>query len=414
MALLLVLVSVGSAGAEPESAGADPSSLSAPPSPPSDVRQGTTSVTAPAEAARPDVRSEAAERLAPGDAPRLTGALPRLPEPPPSFNVYDGGWIRFAYPPSVRERVQPLIASADDVRAELSAWLGQAVLRKLTVYIGRTPGEMATLAPEGAPFPKYASGVAYSELGLVLLTIGPVYPNARHELEEIFRHEMTHVALHDATSGRPLPRWFNEGLAVFASGESSFDRMRTLSTATLAGTLLPLRQLERTFPADAVSAEVAYAQAADVVRFLMRQQDRHRFTALIERMAKGQPFESALHDSYGIDLQTLEYEWREDVAKRYTFWPVLFSGTAIWAGVITLFVWAWRRKRRKNQETLDRWAREEAAEDELRKRLEAAEQSARVHIVLARKAAPQLRGAPELEVPEVPKVEHEGQWHTLH
>jgi len=29
------------------------------------------------------------------------------------FNVYDGGWIRFAYPPSVRERVQPLIASAE-------------------------------------------------------------------------------------------------------------------------------------------------------------------------------------------------------------------------------------------------------------------------------------------------------------
>src|SRR5688572_323592 len=283
MAFLLVLVSVGSAGAEPESVGLDPTSLS---TSAGEVRQGTTSVAAPAESARNDGRSEAAERLAPGDAPRLTGALPRLPEPPPSFNVYDGGWIRFYYPPSVRERVQPLIAAADDVRAELSAWLGQAVLRKLTVYIGRTPGEMATLAPEGAPFPKYASGVAYSELGLVLLTIGPVYPNARHELEEIFRHELTHVALHDATSGRPLPRWFNEGLAVFASGESSFDRMHTLTTATLAGTLLPLRQLERTFPADAVAAEVAYAQAADVVRFLMRQQDRHRFTGLIERMAK--------------------------------------------------------------------------------------------------------------------------------
>jgi hypothetical protein len=82
--------------------------------------------------------------------------------------------------------------------------------------------------------------------------------------------------------------------------------------------------------------------------------------------------------------------------------------------VIALFIWVWRRKKKKNQETLERWAREEAAEDELRKRLEAAEQSARVHIVLARKAAPQLRGAPELEVPEVPKVEHEGQWHTLH
>jgi hypothetical protein len=34
--------------------------------------------------------------------------------------------------------------------------------------------------------------------------------------------------------------------------------------------------------------------------------------------------------------------------------------------------------------------------------------------VLARKTPPQLRSGAELEMPEVPKVEHEGQWHTLH
>jgi len=409
--ILLVLSCVAQASAEPESGGVDPGALA---TPAREARQGTTSTAAPAAAASEHAEhAEGAGRVAPGDAPRGIGET-RLLDPPASFNAYDGGWIRFHYPPSVRERVQPLIASADDVRAELSAWLGQAVLRKLTVYVARTPGEMATLAPEGAPFPKYASGVAYPELGLVLLTIAPVYPNSRHELEEIFRHELTHVALHDAVSGRNVPRWFNEGLAVFASGESSFSRVRTLSTATLAGTLLPLQKLERTFPADAVSADVAYAEAADIVRFLLRQEDRHRFTSLIERVAKGQSFETALHDAYGLDLQGLEYEWREDVAKRYTFWPVLFSGTAIWAAVIGLFIWAWRRKRRKNQETLERWAREEAAEDELRRRVAAAEQNARVHIVLAKKAAPQLRAGAEIDVPEVPKVEHEGQWHTLH
>src|SRR5688572_6773831 len=100
-AVLLVLASVGHAGAEPESAGVDPGSLV---TQGLDVRQGTTQVAAPPSAAR----DEGGELLAPGDAPRITGALPRLAEPPASFNVYDGGWIRFAYPPSVRERVQPL------------------------------------------------------------------------------------------------------------------------------------------------------------------------------------------------------------------------------------------------------------------------------------------------------------------
>jgi hypothetical protein len=127
----------------------------------------------------------------------------------------------------------------------MRARLGQAVLSDLTVYVARTPGEMSTLAPEGAPYPKYAAGVAYSELGLVLLTLTPKHPGAAHDLVEIFRHELAHVALHQGVSGRAVPRWFNEGFAVHASGESSLARLQTLWTATLAGDLMPLSRLDR-------------------------------------------------------------------------------------------------------------------------------------------------------------------------
>jgi hypothetical protein len=85
----------------------------------------------------------------------------------------------------------------------------------------------------------------------------------------------------------------------------------------------------------------------------------------------------------------------------------------IWAAAIGLFVWGWRRRRKKSQETLARWAREEAAEDESMRRSEL--QKPRVHIVIARSSqreAQDLRASmPDVEVP---KVEHEGQWHTLH
>jgi hypothetical protein len=371
------------------------------------VREGTTLVQPVAEPPR-----KAAP--APSDAPRLEGPLPRVAPPPASFNTYDGGWIRFAYPPGVRERVQPLIAQADDVRAELKARLGQNVLDKVSVYVARTAGEMATLAPENAPFPKYAAGVAYSEIGLVLLTITPIAAGANHNLQEIFRHELAHVALHDAVAGRPVPRWFNEGFAVYASGESSFARMNTLFSATISDRLMGLKELDRTFPADAIKAELAYAQAADVLRFLLRQQDRHRFTGMVERVRKGQSFDGALQDAYGTDVANLEYEWREDVARRYTFWPVFFSGSMVWAVAFGLFFWGWRRKRRQSRETLDRWRHEEAAEDELKQRAAVAPAGERrVHIVLARSSQrpPPNRAGTD---PDVPKVEHDGRWHTLH
>lgn len=384
---------------------AEPAPVEKPP-----VRVGT-SVAAPPEVAQE--KSEPPEtHTPPGDAPRMESGL-KLPAPPPQFNTVDSGWIRFAYEPSVRERVQPLITGANEARAELVERLGRSVLDHVTVYVARTPGEMAGLAPEGAPFPKYADGVAYAEIGLVLLTIHPVEVNAHHDLGEVFRHELAHVAIYDAVAGRAIPRWFNEGFAVFASGESSFTRLQTLWTATLSEELIPLRRMERTFPSDPVGVSVAYAQAADVVRFLVRRQDHQRFVQMIERIRRGQDFDHAMKDAYGLDLGTLEYEWREDVARRYTFWPILFSGSVVWVGAIGLFFVAWRRRKKRDKATLQRWEREEV-EEEVQRRLRESEMgSGRVHIVLAPRRDVEMH-PPPLPDSEVPKVEHEGNWHTLH
>jgi hypothetical protein len=359
----------------------------------------------------------------PADQPHGAGRPLELPSAPSTFNVADRGWIHFAYPPSTRARVQPLMREADEVRAELSRRLGQSVLRNVYVRVARTPFEMTTLAPEGAPYPKYASGVAYSEIGLVLLTLESGQANSLYDIGEVFRHELAHIALADAIGdAERVPHWFNEGLAVHLSGESSLLRLRTLTTSTLAGRLIPLSRIDRGFPSDALQADIAYAESADVVRFLLRQEDRERFPALIARLREGEGFSSALRDAYGVDLWTLEHEWREDVAKRYSFLPVFFSGSLIWIGVLVLFALAWRRRRRQSKETLERWAREEAFVEIGRARTTLAPAvfaAPRVHIVLPGSepaaSAPELPLLPPAATDiDVPKVEHDGGWHTLH
>ncbi|MEP7050603.1 MAG: peptidase MA family metallohydrolase [Pseudomonadota bacterium] len=384
------------------------------------VRQGTTEVDPPRAGAAEEPAEPAATLTAlpssVADAPRLGAGVLRMPPVPAGFNTYNARWLSFVYHPSSRERMQPLIAQADAVRSELTERLGFPVLSEARVEIARTPLEMTTLAPPGAPYPEYASGVAYSELGLVLLTLAPVHPGAEQDLGEVFRHELAHVALNDALNGRSVPRWFNEGFAVFASGESAFVRMKTLSMATVGGSLIPLRELENSFPSDEGKAQVAYAEAVDVLRFLVRREDAHRFRALIAELRSGKPFDKAVLGAYGIELSTLELEWRDDVSRRYTFWPILLSGTFLWVIALGVFVWGWRRRRRRDKLTLQRWAREEAMEDLQRARLALRTEAARVHIVLANAAeasAAQLALPPPSEI-EVPRVEHDGAWHTLH
>ncbi len=354
---------------------------------------------------------------APGDAPRVLSDNPNIPVLPPGFHTHDGGWIRFYYPPEARPKIQKLIESADAARTQLSELLGRFVLHDVHVRVGRTAREMQALAPEGIPYPKYASGVAYPELNLVLLTLTPQSPSERLDLLETFKHELAHIGLAQAVNGQNIPRWFNEGLAVYASGESSIPRLQTLWMATLAGSLMPLERLERSFPEDAVTASVAYAEAADVVRYLARKQEQHRFDGLIERLGQGNTFEKALLGAYGLDRFALEYEWREDVGRRYTFWPVLFSTTVVWGGIVGLFFWGYRRKKATDRATLDRWKREEALEDAQQQVLShQAPTLDRVHIVVAsptQRLAAIARAQTEPER-DVPRVEHDGHWHTLH
>jgi hypothetical protein len=223
------------------------------------------------------------------------------------------------------------------------------------------------------------------------------------DLDEVFRHEMAHVALEDAVRGHHVPVWFNEGLAIGLSGEHRIERERTLWSATLSGTLLPFADLDRSFPRDNFEVNIAYAESADFLRFLRQRSDHLRFVAMIERVRDGVPFDRALGDAYGSDLRKLEFQWRGEVERRYSVIPILTGGGLVWVLVIGGLGYAYVKKRRRTRAILAKWEKEEAIEDALRARREAEAES----IGDATLVRISVRAQPA-------KVEHEGGWHTLH
>jgi len=171
--------------------------------------------------------------------------------------------------------------------------------------------------------------------------------------------------------------------------------------------LLPLASLDRGFPAEGTEVGVAYAESADVVRFLMRDDDRARFGSLVQRVRGGTSFDRALEDAYDTDLRRLEYEWREDASHRFGMVPMLTGGGALWTLIAALTVVVWVKRRRRAKEKLAQWAREEAEMD-------TAMEEARERLVAAQAAAEADVDVPPHMRPGVPIVEHEGRWYTLH
>jgi hypothetical protein len=362
----------------------------------------------------------AALALAPADAPDTRKLSVEMRPLPPGFGVASADWVKIATPASLEHWRGELLQEAKLFRDEVRARLDAPVLdQPIEVRLADNAAAMTELAPIGAPYPSYAAGVAYGRLRLILLTAAPVHPGEAHDVRTTFRHELAHIALRDAVQNNAVPLWFNEGLAVHLSREDAFARTRSLWAASVSGNLLPLSVLDDRFPSDAVGVPLAYAQSADIVRYLLRTEDQERFRLLISRLGRGQTFDRALYDAYDMDAYNLEQNWRMDVDSRFSFWPALLSGTVLWTGAVVLVTLAWRRKRTKQKVTLARWAREEAREEAARQQRLVAE-------------APKPPKDPEPPPPwmhdrpssdpapasrrdsPVPKVEHDGDWHTLH
>jgi len=327
---------------------------------------------------------------------------------PSEFERIDAGWLVFEFPGSARSRVEPLVPEAEGFRTRLAEDLGQPVLAHALVRVARTPDQMNQLSPRGAPPPEYAAAMAYPSEHLVLLSMQAPYTWEGTDLVELLGHELAHMALSDAVADHAVPRWFNEGLAIHESGEIPWARTKTLWDASLSRRLLPLAELDQSLPTNRLDVSIAYAEAADVVRFLMRDADRARFGSLIERVRAGVPFERALEDAYDSDIRKLEYEWREEVARRFGYWPVLTGGGLLWVLISALAVAAWVKKRRRAKAQLAQWAREEAEVD-------AAIAASRNESFPPVRVDDGPRDEPvPPRVPSVPVVEHEGRWYTLH
>jgi hypothetical protein len=380
------------------------------PQPPAAVPESVT----PAQL--PDSETPSGDPTAVSRGGDATGAMPprdvativqptsaALGDLPSDFDRIEAGWIVLEFPASVRLRIEPLVKEAEELRARLSSDLGQPVLRDVLVRVARNPEQMAAIAPRGyRPF-GYAAGMAYPSKHVILLSLQAPDTWEAPDLTELLDHELTHVALTDGVGGQHIPRWFDEGFAIHESGELPWRRFQVLLDASLSRHLIPLSELDRAFPDSGSEVGVAYAESADFVRFLMRDGDRARFGSLVQRVRAGIDFDRALEDAYGASPRVLEYQWREEVGHHVGLIPAVTGGGVLWVLIVALSVAAWARRRKRAQEKLAQWAREEA---------EAAAAAAPPAPPLG-SSDPPGASVPH-RIPSVPVVEHEGRWYTLH
>src|SRR6185503_2801942 len=104
------------------------------------------------------------------------------------------------------------------------------------------------------------------------------YPD--DSLAALLTHEVTHVLLARAAGGRPVPRWFQEGVALYASREWQMADRQQLLLGGISGVPPSTASLERAFDGEGYSVETAYALAGALAQELVERHGRASVAAI--------------------------------------------------------------------------------------------------------------------------------------
>jgi hypothetical protein len=268
--------------------------------------------------------------------------------------------------PGLERLAQKLADSAERELDQISTDLVDlARPRAIEVHLVRDAGDLAAVAPAGRGAPSWAVGVAYPDLGVI-----GVATRRGAEIvdpEATLSHELAHIAL-GAALGARAPHWLHEGFAYQHSAEWSLERVETLSGMAWSHNIIPLDQLDETFPQAELPASRAYAEAYDFVGFLARRGrwedpsddgDRWPFRRFLRDVGNGIDLDRAAIHAFGKPLHALFEEWRADLGNRYLLMPVGVLGAALWVLCGLLLGVAWWRRRRSNRRRLAQWDLEE-------------------------------------------------------
>lgn len=262
-----------------------------------------------------------------------------------------GNDLVIEHKPHMRSSAERAAAIVQMARRRFYALADTSFPFEIRVLLASSAAEFATLTR--GLVPDWGAAAAVPGEGLMIISgLSEEKPMA-----EAACHEVAHVALHALSRG-PVPRWFDEGIAMRLSDEWSIAYSVRLARSALANRLLPLHSVERVLSFEREQAALAYAVSFAAVRWFEK---RHgdRTLALLLRSLASHSFDEAFVRATGSDSESFEREWLRSARNSYVLvgladdmwiWSILIPGLFF----LALGVRWWRNRR-----TLARWKKED-------------------------------------------------------
>lgn len=248
---------------------------------------------------------------------------------------------------------------SEDFYPQVTASIGYEPEKKIKIWFCRTQKEFDLAL--GAPIQEWAAGAAYPMRARIVVR-DPAYVKDRSiNLEHLVKHEIVHVVfgLYLGENIRNVPRWFNEGLAMYEAEEWGYSQYWTMLTGALGNSLIPFHHLAENFPQSEGQARMAYAQSCSIITFMAKKYGEDALRECISLLAEGRDLNEALAGSIGWSFTGLEIKWRRSIKSRYKWISLISSWVVLWSVAVLILIAAYWRRRVKNKKIIQRWEEED-------------------------------------------------------
>jgi hypothetical protein len=212
---------------------------------------------------------------------------------------YNGG-IAFA---------KEVMSAAQEALTRLSGDTGAQLKKPVKIYVyGSNQDLLGALI-----FPyEWTGAVTYSQYGTIAIGVSPANLGWG---KRAIAHELSHLVIHQVTFNpyNDLPRWLDEGLAVFNEGLLDVSFGTALKRAVDAGNLISVRSLASPFSANADQASLSYAESYSFVSYLISTFGQGKMLEMLNLFSRGSTSDNALMAEYGFDSDGLNSRWRDYV-----------------------------------------------------------------------------------------------------
>lgn len=265
-------------------------------------------------------------------------------------------------PPLVIDAPASMRGAAAEVRAFARDGLGDIV--DLVGLQQPGPPIFVTIAPENSEIarssPPYFAGWAFENLDTIVLIPARARSYPDNGLEQLLRHEVAHILISRSAGGRPVPRWFHEGVAMLAARGWTLEDRSRMVFQVVSSEQISLADLESEFRRGESGAAEAYAVSGSFIRYVTRRSGTLAIGKILNAVGQGTSFDEAFRAATGQPLATAELRWRQSyLVGRWV--PLVTSTFALWMVVTLLALWAMAARRARDARIRRRWEEQEDA-----------------------------------------------------